>query len=95
MVQVARSMPKRWLDRATLVSAWCEHGVAMLFYAALSIALSWPTARDFTTRITSSGVDARHNLWLFWHTQQALLGQQPLFGARSSYEVFSESSAPL
>jgi hypothetical protein len=53
----------------------------MLFYAALSIALSWPTARNFTTRITSSGVDARHNLWLFWHTQQVLLGQQSLFDA--------------
>jgi hypothetical protein len=57
----------------------------MLFYAALSIALSWPTARDFTTRITSSGVDARHNLWLFWHTQQVLLGQQPLFSAPLLY----------
>jgi len=57
----------------------------MLFYAALSIAISWPTARDFTTRITSSGVDARHNLWLFWHTQQVLLGQQSLFDAPLLY----------
>ncbi len=85
MVQVARSLPRRWLQGATLVSAWREHGVAMLFYAALSIALSWPTARDFTTRITSSGVDARHNLWLFWHTQQVLLGRQPLFDAPLLY----------
>jgi hypothetical protein len=57
----------------------------MLFYAALSIALSWPTARDFTTKITSSGVDARHNLWLFWHTQQVLLGRQSLFDAPLLY----------
>ncbi len=85
MVQIARSLPRRWLHGATLVSAWREHGVAMLFYAALSIALSWPTARDFTTRITSSGVDARHNLWLFWHTQQVLLGRQPLFDAPLLY----------
>jgi hypothetical protein len=85
MVQVARSLPRRWLNTAALVSAWHEHGVAMLFYAALSIALSWPTARDFTTRITSSGVDARHNLWLFWHTQQVLLGQQALFDAPLLY----------
>jgi hypothetical protein len=85
MVQVARSLPRRWLYGATLVSAWHEHGVALLFYAALSIALSWPTARDFTTRITSSGVDARHNLWLFWHTQQVLLGQQSLFDAPLLY----------
>jgi hypothetical protein len=85
MVQVARLLPQRWLDRATLVSAWREHGVAMLFYAVLSIALSWPTARDFTTQITSSGVDARHNLWLFWHMQQVLIGQQPLFGAPFLY----------
>jgi len=85
MVQVARSLPRRWLQDATLVSAWREHGVAMLFYAALSIAISWPTARDFTTRITSSGVDARHNLWLFWHTQQVLLGRQSLFDAPQLY----------
>jgi len=85
MVQVARSLPRRWFQGATLVSAWREHGVAMLFYAALSIALSWPTARDFTTRITSSGVDARHNLWLFWHTQQVLLGRQSLFDAPLLY----------
>jgi hypothetical protein len=85
MLPVARSLPRRWLQGAALASAWREHGVAMLFYAALSIALSWPTARDFTTRITSSGVDARHNLWLFWHTQQALLGQQALFDAPLLY----------
>src|SRR5262249_25114549 len=85
MLQITRSLPRRWLNEAALVLAWREHGVAMLFYAALSIAISWPTARDFTTRITSSGVDARHNLWLFWHTQQALLGHQPLFGAPLLY----------
>ena len=68
-----------------MISVWSEHGVVMMFYAALSIAISWPTARDFTTRITSSGVDARHNLWLFWHTQQVLLGQQSLFDAPLLY----------
>jgi hypothetical protein len=37
------------------------------------------------------GADARHNLWLLWHTQQALLGQQPLFGAPDLYYPYGAS----
>ncbi len=63
----------RWL--------WHKHGIALLFFAVLSILITWPTVRHFTTGLTSSGEDARHELWLLWHTKEALLGRQPFFGA--------------
>ncbi|NOK61357.1 MAG: hypothetical protein GFH27_549305n126 [Chloroflexi bacterium AL-W] len=62
-----------------------HHVLVFTFYAFLSVALSWPTVLHFTTGLTSGGIDAKHNLWTFWHTQQALLGQQPLFDAPFLY----------
>lgn len=84
----ARHPARPWfarLDRARIGELWREYGIAALVYAVLTVALSWPTARDFGSRLTSSGVDARHNLWIFWHTLQALLGRQPLFDAPFLY----------
>ena len=80
----------RWLKgkrptRAGLLHFWCEHGVALLFFALLSIGLSWPTAQHFTTRMVSDGGDARTLLWTIWHTRQWVLGQQPLFSAPLLY----------
>ena len=62
-----------------------HHALVIAFYALLSLTLSWPTVLHFTTGLTSGGIDAKHNLWTFWHTQQALLGQQPLFDAPFLY----------
>ncbi|MEM8535728.1 MAG: hypothetical protein AAGF95_33185 [Chloroflexota bacterium] len=62
-----------------------HHTLVITLYALLSVALSWPTVLHFTTGLTSGGIDAKHNLWTFWHTQQALLGQQPLFDAPFLY----------
>jgi hypothetical protein len=62
-----------------------EHVAALLFYAALSLVISWPTVAHFTTALTSDGTDARHELYLLWHTQQVLLGRQPLFEAPLLY----------
>ncbi|MEI7771412.1 MAG: hypothetical protein WCI67_15585, partial [Chloroflexales bacterium] len=61
------------------------HAAALLCYAALSVAISWPTAAHFTTALTSDGGDARHELYLLWHTLQVLLGRQPLFAAPLLY----------
>jgi len=58
-----------------------EHGLALLGYALLAVAVSWPAVRDFTTRILSDGGDAKHQLYILWHTQQWVLGRQPLFYA--------------
>jgi hypothetical protein len=63
---------------ATLRHFWQEHGIALIAYMGLSIGLTWPLIRDFTTAVTGVG-DARHHLWILWHTKQALLGHEPLF----------------
>ena len=75
----------RTLAHARWSAWWREHGQPLLAYLALSLLISWPTIRNFTTQITSDGVDAKHNLWIFWHTLQALQGKQPLFDAPLLY----------
>lgn len=51
----------------------------IIFFGFLTLALTWPTAANFTTGIVSQNADARHNLWVMWHFQQALTGNQSLF----------------
>jgi hypothetical protein len=85
MQRFAQALRHRYLTRATLGRFWYEHGLALLTYALLAVALSWPTAQHFTTRITSDGGDAKHELSLLWHTQQVLLGRQPLYYAPLLY----------
>jgi hypothetical protein len=63
---------------ARLSHFWREHGVALLIYLVLSVALTWPLVRDFTTALIG-GWDARHHLWVLWHTKEAILGHEPLF----------------
>ena len=46
-------------------------------FAMVSLAISWPLARDFTTVLTGSGLDAMSHLWGVWHTAQALFGREP------------------
>jgi hypothetical protein len=55
-----------------------ELAIAALF-TALSLAISWPLARDFTTALTGAGLDAMSHLWGVWHTAQALMGREPFF----------------
>jgi len=62
-----------------LYNFWLEHGIALLLYAILSIGLTWPTLKNFTVSMTSNGGDARHELWVMWYMQQALLGNRPMF----------------
>ena len=72
-------------NRTRLQDLWSNHGTVLIGYAILSILVTWPTVAHFTTTITSDGVDARHLVWRLWQTQQALLGQQPLFFAPQLY----------
>ncbi len=80
---------------------WHGWGFALAVYAALSVVLSWPVARDFTRAISSDGGnDARLNIWMLWHTQQAFLGRQPLLGAPTLYwplgaSLLTQSPGPL
>lgn len=68
-------------DRTRLARTWQEYAAALLFFLVLSLLISWPTVAHFTGSITSDNNDARHELWLLWHTKEALLGRQPLYGA--------------
>jgi hypothetical protein len=57
-----------------------EYAVAFLGFLLLSVGLSWPLARHFSTRMLGDvAYDERHSLWLLWHYKEALLGRQPLF----------------
>jgi hypothetical protein len=75
----------RLTGRAARLARGRELLMALALYGVLSVALSWPTALHFTTAITTSGVDALHNLWLFWHVREALLGRAGLFDAALLY----------
>ena len=56
-----------------------RHVAILLFYAALSVAISWPLAANFTTALTGGGLDALSHLWGVWHAVQAIAGREPLF----------------
>jgi hypothetical protein len=66
-------------SRQTSLRAAGKHGLALLIYAVVAVAVSWPVVRDFSSRIPSDGLDARHHLWVLWHVKEALLGNQALF----------------
>lgn len=60
-------------------SFWSEYGVALLFYTFLSLVLSWPMVRDFSTLVVGGNEDAKHNIWILWNVKEALLGRASLF----------------
>lgn len=64
-----------------LLTFWKQHGIALLWYAFLSILLSWPLLPHFAERLPGEGADPRHNLWILWHTKEVIFGRQPLFFA--------------
>ncbi|MGD8397816.1 MAG: hypothetical protein PVG11_03085 [Anaerolineae bacterium] len=63
---------------------WREHGLVLLLFLLLSLALTWPLARVFTDALVGVG-DTRHSLWLLWHAKQALLTPEPLFSTQLLY----------
>jgi hypothetical protein len=62
-----------------------EHLSALLGAVVVSVALTWPTARSFTDSIAGVGEDPLHNVWTFWHAQQAIVGSAPLLYAPLLY----------
>ncbi|MFN8481889.1 MAG: hypothetical protein U0768_02375 [Anaerolineae bacterium] len=86
---------------ATLRHLGVEYGLPLLGFAALTLALSWPIARDFTTRVAGvPGADPQLNVWVLWHAKEAFLGHQPLFEAPLLYypkgvTLWTHSPGPL
>jgi uncharacterized membrane protein YhaH (DUF805 family) len=62
-----------------------EHCSVVALYCLLGVALSWPLVRDFSSLLISDSVDARHNLWGFWHVLQVLGGREPLYATNLLY----------
>ena len=66
--------------------ALLESASAFVLYGLLTLAVSWPLAREFSTWILGDvPYDQRHTIWILWHTKEALLGRQPLFTADLLY----------
>jgi hypothetical protein len=78
-------------EGGALRAAAREYGLPLLLYAVLSLGVSWPLPAIFTEALLGHGSDPRHNLWLLWHTQQVLLGQQPLLSAPDLYYPYGAS----
>jgi hypothetical protein len=81
MLKVLESRTRRIRDIASVIaqrSPWSQQLIVLLAYAVLSLALTWPMVRDFSTALIGAGGGKPH-LWILWHTKQALLGQEPLF----------------
>jgi hypothetical protein len=52
-----------------------EHALVLFAYGLLAIALTWPLARNFTTRLVGHVFyDMRHALWIQWYVKEALFG---------------------
>lgn len=68
----------KYLQEAAGWRPWNRHAVALALYLALAVAFTWPLARHLRTAITGAG-DARHFVWMLWHTRQAALGSDGLF----------------
>lgn len=69
-----------WPRAQTWQRLWREHGLPILLYGLLSVALSWPLIQSFTTQIPGHSNDAHNGLWVMWHVKEAVLGRQPLYG---------------
>ena len=77
-----------------------RHATVLLFYAALSVAISWPLAANLTTALTGGGLDALSHLWGVWHAVQAFAGREPLFSSDLLYyptgaSLLLHSAGPL
>jgi hypothetical protein len=71
---------------ATAISISGRFVVITSLYLLLALGITWPLARDFTTRVIGEvWFDQRHSIWLLWHTKEWILGRQPLFIADLLY----------
>jgi hypothetical protein len=67
------SAPSRWLRmRRSLL----EHAGVLAGYALLAAGITWPLARDFTTRVIGVvAYDVRHTIWLLWYLKEVVSGR--------------------
>jgi hypothetical protein len=57
-------------------SVLIEHGLVLAAYSLLAVALTWPLARNFSTRAVGHVIyDMRHAIWILWYVKEALLGR--------------------
>lgn len=56
----------------------------LVIFVVLSVLVTWPLVRNFSTAITGIG-DARHHLWILWHTKEALFSPESFFHTRLLY----------
>jgi hypothetical protein len=85
MPTISSWRPARVLRARWLAAFWHEHGSALAWYVLLSLALAWSLLPTFATHLLGRSEDPLNTLWVLWHTQQAVLGQQPLFHAPDLY----------
>ena len=65
-------------DRRSVGAKVGEHVGVFLLYALITVIYTWPLVPQFTSAIIGIG-DARHHLWILWHTREALLGHDGMF----------------
>ena len=59
----------------SLVRRLGEQLVILCGYVLAAVALTWPLARDFSTRLIGEvHFDIRHAIWVMWHAREAALG---------------------
>ena len=59
-------------------AAVLPHIGVILAYLSLTVVFTWPMVLQANSAILGMG-DARHHLWILWHTREALLGSDGLF----------------
>ncbi len=67
------------MKSATIRPLGRDVALPFALYALLTLALTWPAARDFSSRLVSDGGDALNNLWMLWHVREVVAGQHHLF----------------
>jgi hypothetical protein len=77
-----------------------DHALPLLFFTMLIIVLTWPVARDFSTKTAGDSDDVRHHVWILWHIKEWVLGRQPLYTASQLYypagiTTLTQSTGPL
>ncbi|MCI0649328.1 MAG: hypothetical protein L0346_31180 [Chloroflexi bacterium] len=91
-----REKIKRWLPSFAF-----EYGLPLAFYTLLAIAISWPAARDLTSKLVGRQAhDVLHHVWVIWRVKEVVLGRQPLFYAPLLYyptgiSILFNSTGPL
>ena len=75
--------------------AWIRHVAALASYTVLSIAATWPLARNFDSRLIGDAhQDQMHSVWILWHTNEWLHGREHSSRPTSSTTPRASRSSP-